>query len=162
VVLTNMGSQRASEVLVNNVYDRLLGLDQIDWLERYKALRAKTRQQAEETKKKKAEARQSGTHPSHPLADFAGAFEHPGDGVLTIALNEDKLQLTINDSFGPFPLEHYHYDCFQISQSIHSPLAGLLVRFQVDKQGAIGSVSGPFEPELSEELVFQRVSEKRN
>jgi CubicO group peptidase (beta-lactamase class C family) len=160
IVLTNLSSQRASDILTDNVFDRLLDLNQIDWLERFKTLRAKNKQQIEEAKKKKADARKSNTHPSHELADFTGSFEHSGHGILKVTLNGGKLQLTINDAFGPVPLDHYHYDCFQISQDVHSPLAGLLVQFQTDKQGAIGSLSGPFEPDLGEEIVFQRVSEK--
>src|SRR5262249_41449605 len=162
IALSNISSQRATDILTDNIFDRLLDLNQIDWLERFKTLRAKNKQLADEAKKKKADARKTGTHPSHDLADFAGSFEHPGHGVLKISLNGDKLQLSINDAFGPVPLDHYNYDYFQISEGIHSPLAGLLIQFHVDKHGAIGSVSGPFEPDLGEEIVFQRMLAKQN
>src|SRR5262249_41110840 len=95
IVLTNTSSQRASDILTDNVFDRLLDLNQIDWLDRFKTLRAKNKRLADEAKKKKADARKTGTHPSHDLADFAGSFEHPGHGVLKISLNGDKLQLSI-------------------------------------------------------------------
>jgi len=160
VILTNLGGQQAANVLINTTFDRLLNLESIDWFERHKVLRAKLKQQADEAKKKKAVTRKSGTHPSHDLADFAGNFEHPGYGVLKIAVNGDKLQATLNDTLGPFPLEHFHYDIFQVPEDAHSPLAGLLFHFQVDNQGTIRTVTVPFEQALNEDIVFRRPAEK--
>ena len=161
IVLTNISSQRASDILTYNAFDRLLGLDQIAWIDRYKALRAKQKQQQEEAKKKKADERKSGTHPSHDVKDYAGNFEHPGYGVLKISLNGDKLEASLNGVLGPFPLAHRQYDMFEIPEDSTSALAGTVFDFHVDQKGNIGSLSAPFEPALSEEIVFIRAPEKK-
>jgi hypothetical protein len=159
VILTNLGGQRSAEILAYNAFDRLLGLDQIPWLDRFNAVRAKQKQQQEEAKKKKAADRKPGTHPSHDWKEYAGDFDHPAYGVLRIALKGEALEVSINN-FGPFPLEHFHYDTFQIPENTGSPAAGTLFHFHVDKQGNIGSVSAPFEQALPEDIVFNRVAEK--
>jgi CubicO group peptidase (beta-lactamase class C family) len=161
IILTNLGGQRAAEILTYNTFDCLLGLDQISWLERFKERRAKLKQQEEEAKKKKAADKKSGTHPSHESKDYAGNFEHPGYGVLKISLNGDKLAASLNGVLGPFTLEHYQYDQFQVPESAETPAAGLIFQFQTDKQGNIGSVSAPFEPAMPEDLIFSRVAEKQ-
>ena len=161
IILTNLGGQRASEILTYNTFDRLLGLDQISWIDRFKERRAKQKQQEEEAKKKKSADRKTGTHPSHDMKDYAGNFEHPGYGALKITLNGDKLEASLNGIVGPCVLEHYQYDQFQVPENANSPLAGGVFQFQTDKQGNIGSVSAPFEPAMPENIVFNRVVEKQ-
>jgi len=161
IILTNLGGQRASEILTYNTFDRLLGLDQISWIDRFKERRAKQKQQEEEAKKKKSADRKTGTHPSHDVKDYVGNFEHPGYGGLKITLNGDKLEASLNGIVGPFVLEHYQYDQFQVPENANSPLAGGVFQFQTDKQGNIGSVSAPFEPAMPDDIVFNRVVEKQ-
>src|SRR5262249_44063553 len=50
IALSNISSQRATDILTDNIFDRLLDLNQIDWLERFKTLRAKNKQLADEAK----------------------------------------------------------------------------------------------------------------
>jgi hypothetical protein len=52
----------------------------------------------------------AGSKPSHPLADYAGAYEHPAYGTLTIALQDGKLQFDFHKI--RLPLDHFHYDRF--------------------------------------------------
>ena len=159
VVLTNLPNGQSPEVLAYNVYDRLLGLDQMPWLDRFKELEAKGKQQAEEAKKNKPVDRKSGTHPSHELASYAGEYQHPGYGTIKVNQKGDALEISIN-KLGPFPLEHYHYDVFEVPEESRGIAAGEKFQFEMDKAGEIARVSAPLEPALGEDIVFTKAQEK--
>ncbi len=159
VVLTNLPNGRTPEVLAYNVYDRLLGLDPIPWLDRFKDLEAKGKKQEEEAKKNKLTDRKTGTHPSHNLADYAGEYENAGYGVTKVAVKGDALELSLN-KLGPFPLQHYHYDIFQVPEDSDSPAAGEKFQFEMNKKGDIDRISAVLEPALGEDIVFTRAPEK--
>jgi hypothetical protein len=159
VILTNMPGQPAPEILAYNVYDRLLGLDQVPWITRFKELKAKQKKQEEESKKNKVSDKKAGTHPSHDLKDYAGNFENPGYGVINVDQKSDGLELSLN-KLGPYPLAHYHYDVFQIPEDSDTPAAGELFQFQMNKKGDISSISAALEPALQEDIVFTRAAEK--
>jgi len=159
VVLTNMPGQPAPEILAYNVYDRLLGLDQVPWLARFKDLEAKRKKQEEESKKTKVSDKKTGTHPSHDLKDYAGNYENPGYGLIKVAQKADALELSLN-KLGPYPLGHYHYDVFQVPEDADTPAAGELFQFHINKKGDIHSISAALEPALPEDIVFTRAAEK--
>ncbi|PYT93627.1 MAG: hypothetical protein DMG36_08820 [Acidobacteria bacterium] len=159
VVLTNLPHGQTPEVLAYNVYDRLLGLDPLPWFDRFKDLEAKGKKQEEEAKKNKPTDRKSGTHPSHNLADFAGEYQNAGYGVIRVALKGDALELSLN-KLGPFPLEHYHYDIFQVPEESDSVAAGEEFQFEMNKKGDIDRIAATLEPSLGEDLVFTRAPEK--
>lgn len=158
IILTNMPGQPAPEILAYNVYDRLLGLDQVPWLTRFKDLKAKQKKQEEESKKNKVSDKRTGTHPSHDLKDYVGNYDNPGYGVVKIEQKSDAYELTLN-KLGPYPLVHYHYDAFQIPEDWDTPLAGELFQFHMDKKGDIRSISAALEPALQEDIVFTRAAE---
>lgn len=159
VILTNMPGQPTPEILAYNVYDRLLGLDQIPWLTRFKDVEAKRKKQEEESKKSKTSDKKTGTQPSHDLKDYAGNYENPGYGVIKIEQKGDAFELTLN-KLGPYPLVHHHYDVFQIPEDADTLAAGELFQFHIDKKGDIHSVSAALEPALQEDIVFARAAEK--
>ena len=159
VILTNMPGQPSPEILAYNVYDRLLGLDQVPWLTRFKDLEAKEKKQEEDSKKTKTSDKKPGTHPSHDLKDYAGNYENSGYGVIKIEQKGDAFELTLNKQ-GPYPLVHYHYDVFQIPEDAGAPAAGELFQFLMDKKGDIHSISAALEPALQEDIVFTRAAEK--
>ena len=159
VILTNMPHGHTPEVLAYNVYDRLLGLDSLPWFERYKDLDAKDKKQEEEAKKNKPTDRKTGTHPSHALAEYAGEYENPGYGKVTVTEKGGALELSVN-KLGPFPLEHYHYDLFQVPEESDSVAAGEKFQFDMNKKGEIDRVGAALEPALTEDIVFTRVAER--
>jgi CubicO group peptidase (beta-lactamase class C family) len=159
VILTNMAGQPAPEILAYNVYDRLLGLDQLPWLTRFQDRQAKQKKEEEESKKNKVSDKKAGTHPSHDLKDYAGTYENPGYGVIQIGQSGDGFTLKIN-KLGPYPLVHYHYDIFQIPEDADTPAAGEQFQFLMDKKGDIHSISAALEPALQEDIVFTRAGQK--
>ncbi len=155
MILTNMsGNNPVPTIISRNLYDRLLGLDPIDWVGRIK-------EQEEENETAEADAeddeysdRKEGTTPSHDLTDYAGQYEHPGYGIVTVKLADEALTLSFNSFHSP--LQHYHYDIYEIPESPMDPLEELKVTFFYNKKGDIDRLAIPLESNVND-IVFQRV-----
>ncbi len=111
VILTNMNGTPLPTLIARNLYDRLLGLDQIDWHGRAMDEVEKGKAAAEEGKQNADAGRKSDTQPSHLLADYAGDYEHPGYGALKIEFEGETLTATYNSL--QFAIKHRHYDIFE-------------------------------------------------
>ncbi len=93
MILTNQNSSPLPAVVAYNVWDRLLGLDQIDWTARVKQQRAMTKASEQDAKQKGYTTQRTGTHPSHELAEYAGEYEHPGYGIVKIEYASGALKI---------------------------------------------------------------------
>ncbi|HVH08476.1 MAG TPA: serine hydrolase [Gemmatimonadales bacterium] len=97
-------------VVSYNVYERLLGLSETPWSQRLNDIRKKAKAAGARARAQAGSGQVKGTQPSHSLDDYAGEFEHPAYGVVTISKRRDSL------SFGfhkiNLPLTHFHYDRF--------------------------------------------------
>jgi hypothetical protein len=162
VVLTNLDGTPLRDLIPYVVYDRLLGLDSIDWVQRFREIERKARDQELSADKKGYTGRKEGTSPSHDLAEYAGEFEHPGYGKLTFRVegtgDARKLFLKLNDV--ERPLEHFHYDTFQVPENPLDPFEKLRVTLPTDAQGELSKVEANLEASVKE-IVFKRVAEKR-
>jgi CubicO group peptidase (beta-lactamase class C family) len=149
VVLTNMsGSNPVPNIVTRNVFDRLLGLDQIDWVARTKKQLAEAEARRTKQREERAAERKPNTSPSHPLSAYVGTYEHPGYGRLTVQVNGDALVVTF-DSFNA-RLKHFHYDVFEIDDPMNLvPLSGR-VTFLMDKKGDIARMAVPFESNVKD------------
>ena len=162
VVLTNLDGTSLRDLIPYVVYDRLLGLDSIDWVQRFREIESKARDQELSADKKGYTGRKEGTRPSHDLAEYAGEFEHPGYGKLAIRVegagDARKLFLKLNDV--ERPLEHFHYDTFQVPENPLDPFEKLRVTLPTDDQGELSKVEANLEANVKE-IEFKRVAEKR-
>lgn len=162
VVLTNLSGTSLRDLVPYHVYDRLLGLEGIDWVQRFREIERKRRDQELSAEKKGYTGQKAGTHPSHELAEYAGAFEHPGYGAMTIRADSTggapKLFLKLNDI--ERPLEHFHYDTFQVPENPLDPFEKLRVTFPTNVQGEISTVQANLDANVNE-IVFTRAPEKR-
>ena len=107
-----------------------------------------------------AQARKSiarpNTRPSHDLADYAGDYEHPGYGRITITHADDELIWEYRGMSAP--LAHRHYDTFELPEAPDRLLPDrLAISFSIDREGNIASLSAPFEP-LVQDIVFTRIA----
>jgi CubicO group peptidase (beta-lactamase class C family) len=163
VVLTNYsGFNPVPTLVVQHTFDRLLGLEPVDWTGRARELRTKADKLQAEARSKDESARKSGTTPSHPLADYQGAFEHPGYGTLWVKKPGEGLEGSVSGI--TFPLEHYHYDVFRVPYDLEAPLdqiGGRKAQFFYDTAGAIDRVALPLE-EAVPDIVFTRVEKEGN
>ncbi len=153
VIFTNrLDPRAAAEVLLRNVFDRMLGLTPVDWDSRFHEAEAKGKKAEDAEFKKIADERKPGTQPSHPLKDYAGTYSHPAYGNVVVTVDGDHLRFALNQLSAP--LEHYHYDVFIVPHSQRT-LGDLKVRFETAMSGEIESVAVPLEEDIPE-IVFKR------
>jgi hypothetical protein len=93
-----------------NVYERLLSLEPTPWSERWLEVRLEGKKAGTEARAKAGADRVPDTKPSHPLEAYVGEYEHPAYGLLTIGLQDGRLQFDFHRM--RFPMTHYHYDRF--------------------------------------------------
>ncbi len=157
VILTNLDQQPLPTIISYNVYDRLLGLDQVPWNQRFKDDERKGKESEEEAKKKGFTTRKPGTHPSHDLKEYVGEYENPGYGIVKIEQDKDDLRVTYNRMTSP--LKHFHYDVFEVPENPLDPFEKTKVMFFTDTKGDISNLSIPMEPNVKD-IVFTRMPEK--
>jgi len=123
-------------IITNTVYDKLLGLTETPWSDRALKDYVKNKLTDKEARKKPDVDRVPGTHPSHPLKDYAGLYEDAAYGIIEIADTNDKLSFTFNHIH--LPLEHYHYDRFVSADDELYGKWSLI--FSLDAQGNVQNV----------------------
>lgn len=116
VVLVNQNNSSIPAVVRNTIADKLLGLDPIDWneekLERRRESQKMYEEIAEDSANKNKESEDDEeVVPSHPLAEYAGSFKHPGYGTMVIESSNDSLYAVTPKS--KYWLKPAHYDVFQ-------------------------------------------------
>jgi CubicO group peptidase (beta-lactamase class C family) len=158
VILTNLlEDDPVPEIVAYHIYDHLLGLESIDWTKRFAELEGKQKTAEDEDRKKELSERKPNTHPSHELKDYAGRYENPGYGVITIQPEGDGFSATLNNL--SFTLRHYHYDVFESPANSTGAVDVGKLRFLTNMGGDIDGIAGPLEPEAPE-IIFTRVPEK--
>jgi CubicO group peptidase (beta-lactamase class C family) len=135
-----------------NAYERLLGLTQTPWSERWLNIVMKDKQAQMAARSNAGADRVLNTHPSHAVDDYVGDYVHPAYGQLNIGLQNGHLHLSF---FGvSLPLMHFHYDRFD---SPDDELSGRWsVNFAINPQGDIDRVSMTID---QSEVVFIRKNE---
>jgi len=158
VILTNLlDDDPVPEIVAYHIYDRLFGMDAIDWAKRYKDLETKEKAEEEQENKKEQAERRPNTRPSHDLKDYAGRYENAGYGVITVQPNGDGFDATLNKL--SFPLHHYEYDIFEAPSGSSGSVDIGKVRFLTNMNGEIDAIAASLEPEAPE-IVFTRVTAK--
>jgi CubicO group peptidase (beta-lactamase class C family) len=149
----------APHILANYVFDRVCGRELAPWLDRFRERRRKYIAQQEVDRQAGKASRTPATQPGRDLADYAGDYEHPGYGRITITYADGKLQWAFRGMSGP--LARRHYDTFELPETPESP-GGLLpdqltLSFSTDRDGNIASVAVPLEP-LVKDIAFTRIA----
>ncbi len=122
-------------VVSYNVYERLLGMDQTPWSQRFLQLRLANKKAGTEARGKVGSDRVPNTKPSHALTDYVGDYENPAYGILRIGLKDDQLQFNFHEF--QFPMSHFHYDRFDTPDD--EQWGRFSVNFQTNPQGDIGA-----------------------
>jgi CubicO group peptidase (beta-lactamase class C family) len=156
LVLTNTSSSLMAPVVAYRVLDELLGLEPFDWFSEYKA---------------RFDAIMSGMREARgarhvvpdaplprPLEAYAGQYEHPGYGTLTITLDDGVLRPRLGTL--DISLAHRHYETFDLEwhelgdQSHVFPLM-----FLSDPDGDITALTVQFE-QLIPAQQFDRLPDR--
>jgi hypothetical protein len=156
VVLTNRDPSPVAQMLCHLVFDRLCDKPPIAWLERFRSRRQQFLSQQKENRQARNAARKPNTKPSHPLADYAGDYEHPSYGKISIDVSDHSLHWRFRGISGT--LTHRHYDVFEVPETLPETLSPdlLAISFGYNREGNIDRLSAPFEPMVSD-IVFRRL-----
>jgi len=148
------GQAGIGELVNRHAADRLLGLEEIDWLEEAKDKKDKGMEILDRAKEKAHATQISETHPSRDLEAYLGDYLHPGYGQLSISSNGEDLQLLYNNIEAP--LEHWHYDVWNGAQTEEDEtFEDSKFLFRGDVHGNIASVESTFEPRTAP-IVFEK------
>lgn len=161
VVLVNKNMTGLPRYLSCEMIDRILELPHYDWFQEGIDSIRKNKQSMKECTIKEGRSRKIGTHPSHPLEDYVGTYEHPGYGKVTVELVDGNLEVNYNDLI--FVLDHWHYDVFRVNeekQDMVVSFEGAKFTFCNNSNGEVGEITIPFEP-TADDIVFKRKSEEK-
>ena len=152
VVLTNTSAAMMHLTVACRVLDELLGAEPLDvfgYLKpRFDAAMAGAREA------KAARRVVAGASPARPLSGYAGEYEHPGYGILTITLNEGVLRPSLGTM--NLSLAHRHYETFDLEwDEMGDQPAVYPLTFLSDPDGVVNALTVRFEP-LVEPLRFDR------
>jgi hypothetical protein len=152
VVMTNSTSAFMHLTIACRALDEMLGVEPGDvfgYLKpRYDAAVAGARE-AKAARRVVPDAR-----PARPLSAYAGEYDHPGYGTLTITLNGGVLQPSLGTM--ALSLAHRHYETFDLAWSEAGDTPAIFpLTFLSDPDGDISGLTVPFEA-LVEPLRFDK------
>ncbi len=153
VILTNSNGSQLPGVLSRYTFDRLLGLEPVDWTQRIRGEEKQSKAAQEAAEKKQYTPRRPNTRPSHEIAEYAGDYAHPAYGVVRVEASGADLKATLNVHSSVF--KHYHYDVFEAPESPGNPLQRSKIQFHTAMDGSVESLSIPFDASLKP-VVFPR------
>ena len=155
-IFTNTGGNLVAQLLINRIHDHLCGIAPLPWLDRFRDMRRKALAQQKSDEAAKAAAPKPDTRPSHDLADFCGAYEHPAYGRVEITLAGDSLHWAWRGTRAK--LAHRHYDSFQLPYVFGELNPDeLVITFATDRDGNIANLSAKLEPMVAD-IVFIRAA----
>ena len=169
IALTNIAGLPLPNVLLYEGIDRALDLSERDWNARFHAMLDPLIVAEAKGKQTAAEERLPDAPHTHPLETYVGTYEADGYPDFAVRLEGEELQACTVGSLDWSTLRHYHYNVFEWHMADFD--AWLKVRFLIDDNGEIDSISIPIEtevdnitfvrkqPELSAELIAALVGE---
>lgn len=140
VILTNCIPHMLTNTLFRAFLDHALGFQDRDWRAEFLEVNRKEKAKATANRQKLEDARPKDTHPSLPLAAYAGTFNNSLYGIVTVTFDSD--QLTIHLSAHPQAhgtLEHWHTDTFFVRWS-YITLEESFVPFTIGVDGTVESL----------------------
>ena len=147
VLLMNRNYNLIPFVLMREAFDRVLGYSGFDWVEYFKKIEERYFASREHLEKSRAE----NTTPMLPLKKYAGIYENPAYGKITINLDGDKL---VGSYFGQnFEMEHYHFNVFVPNNSM---LKNDKLHFVIDRNGDAVGIEISLEPAAPNDILFTR------
>lgn len=155
-VFTNRSQSEVPSTLTWYIIDRLRGREPVDWRARSRKQRDEFIAHLQADKDVREKARHKNTHPAHELAAYAGEYEHPAYGVMSVKEQGGVLHWKWRGMFAP--LMHRHYETFELPEVPDRLLPDLLaITFLTDRDGNIVSLSAPLEP-MVKDIVFARLA----
>ena len=155
-VFTNRSPSEVPSTLTWYIIDRLRGREPVEWRARARKQRDEFIAHMQADKDAREKARHKNTQPAHELAAYAGAYEHPAYGVMSVREQGGALHWAWRGMFAP--LMHRHYETFELPEVPDRLLPDrLVITFLTDRDGNIVSLSTPLEP-VVKDIVFARLA----
>ena len=116
VTMTNAGRGYSVIALRNAILDRLLGGATRDWNTYLLDVEKRQDARAEARRKEREAKHRADTHPSRELQAYAGTYENPAYGSVTVTVENDALALRYKRL--TMPLTHVHFDLFNAKDAV--------------------------------------------
>jgi hypothetical protein len=155
VVLTNRLDHEVPEVLSRWIFDRFLGLPDINWQAALKDRDRRVREVQHDAEARLESIARQDEPPTRPLEEYAGVYQNPAYGRLEVSVGDDDgLVASFHGLEGP--LRHSRGDLFlfELPRSVIAP--SFLVGFNVDPEAGVVAAWSPLQRNL-EPILFTRV-----
>ncbi|WP_047547808.1 serine hydrolase [Psychroserpens sp. Hel_I_66] len=159
VVLANQNGSPVPSLVRNTISDRLLGVEQSDWVGRYEKNLEKGKKAQEEVEKDSEISNVKNTKPSHINVDYTGIYSNKGYGNFEIIAENDSLFSILNGD--KLYLHHFHYDVFELidmtENKVDTTQYGKSIKmvFTTGESGDISEAKIKIEPTV-DDIVFDR------
>jgi CubicO group peptidase (beta-lactamase class C family) len=154
-VFSNRSQSEVPSTLTWYIIDRLRGRDPVKWRERSRKQRDEFIAHMQTDKDAREKARHKNTRPAHELVAYAGEYDHPAYGVMSVKIQSGELHWAWRGMFAP--LIHRHFETFELPEAAGRLLPDrLAITFLTDRDGNIVSLSAPLEPAVKE-IIFARL-----
>ena len=156
-VLTNQESGGMFSSVTYRVLDAYMKADPVDWIQAFDSLAQRRRADAEAEEAKGARSRAADSKPSLALEKYAGRYNDPWYGEITIALENGRLVMRFSHTPAlTGDLEHWQFDTFKAKWRDRSLAADAFVTFSLLPDGAIREVRmAPVSPLTDFSYDFQ-------
>jgi len=137
-------------VVMFELFERMFGMTpRTDWSARILDIRLKGKKAGAEGRAKAGADRIAHTRPAHPLAAYAGEYEHAAYGVLRISADGDALGFDFHNI--RMPLTHFHFERFETPDDEQD--GKWSVNFATSPQGEVASATMSLD---ESEVTFTR------
>lgn len=157
IVLTNIAMLPLRDVLLYEGIDRALGLADRDWNAKFHEIFDPFIIAEAKGKETAAEERLEDAPPTHSLETYEGSYEAKGYPDFAVKINGESLQACTMGSLDWSELRHYHFNVFEWYISDFD--IWVKVRFLVNDNGEIDSISVPIEPEVDNVTFVRKAPE---
>jgi CubicO group peptidase (beta-lactamase class C family) len=139
-------------VVLTNIEGRpLRDMPENQWNQRFHAMYDELYASIDRDRDVAADEQKQGAPLSHPIEAYVGEYAADGYGDFVVKLDGDSLLGWVAGDW--FPLQHYHYDTFNLDLDRFE--MRLPAIFQMNAQGEIDAVSLQLEPQIAPRL-FKR------
>lgn len=149
-ILSNRDGTPVPSIIMYYILDKLAGKEPVSWSDRIKE-RENSASEAEKKGRNSAEKLPQ-TKTTHPLKDYAGEYEHPAYGIVSVKYEKGKLTAYYNGF--KLPMKHSVYDVFDAEMEGVDGMS-MKARFELNSKGDISKLFMQFEPAV-DDIEFVR------
>jgi CubicO group peptidase (beta-lactamase class C family) len=155
-ILTNRANHPMPEIVSRWIFDRFLGLPEIDWSTVFELQEAAIEKARRQQVAAREARRKTDTAPRVQLTELAGRYRHPAYGDFEVSFADERLSATFHGMTGP--LRYFHENAFIFELTPYELREEMVVRFLYGDDDAVLSTAVSMENNTPP-VVFLRLSE---